>query len=90
MQGKSYEEHFLAKFMFFTFFSAILDHMTHNSDREIAISFFERYLSLGIIVYILQGCTNCVNLEMEPKHLTKSDIQLKPNISRTKHDQRVL
>ena len=36
------------------------------------------------------GCTSCANLEMESKYLMKSDIQLKPNISRTKNDQRVL
>ena len=30
------------------------------------------------------------NLEMEPKYLTKSDLQLNPNILRTKDDERVL
>ena len=39
---------------------------------------------------VSHSCTNCANLEMEPKYLTKSDIQLKPNISRTKNDKRVL
>ena len=36
------------------------------------------------------GCTNCTNLEMEPKYLTKSDVQLKPNILKTKNDKKVL
>ena len=37
------------------------------------------------------GCTNCVNLEMEPaKYLLKNDIQLKLNISRTLKDKMVL
>ena len=31
-----------------------------------------------------QGCSNCLNLEMEPKHLTKSDVQLNSNILRIK------
>ena len=35
-------------------------------------------------------CTNRLNLEMEPKYLTKSDIQLNPNILRTKNHKRVL
>ena len=35
-------------------------------------------------------CTNPLNLEMEPKYLKKSDIQLNPNILRTKNDKRVL
>ena len=34
--------------------------------------------------------TNCTNLKMEPNYLTKSDVQLKSNISRTKNDKRVL
>ena len=38
----------------------------------------------------VHSCTNCANLEMEPKYLTKSDIQLKPNILRAKNDKRVL
>ena len=33
---------------------------------------------------------NCSNLEMEPKYLTKSDIQLNPNMLRTKNDKRIL
>ena len=36
------------------------------------------------------GCTKLRNLEMEPKCLTKSDVQLIPDISRTKNDKRVL
>ena len=36
------------------------------------------------------GCTNRSDLEMEPKYLTKSDVQLNPNILRTKNDKRVL
>ena len=36
------------------------------------------------------GCTNCTNLEMETKYLTKSDVQLKPNILKTKNDKKVL
>ena len=36
------------------------------------------------------GCTNRSNLEMELKYLMKSDIQLNPNILRTKNDKRVL
>ena len=40
--------------------------------------------------FFLHSCTNCLNLEMEPKYLTKSDFQLNPNISRTKNDERVL
>ena len=42
----------------------------------------------------VHGCTNRSNLEMEPKYLTKSDgpsdVQLNPNILRTKNDKRVL
>ena len=34
--------------------------------------------------------SNCLNLEMEPKYLTKSDIQLNPNIWRTKNNKRIL
>ena len=34
--------------------------------------------------------SNCLNLEMEPKYLTKSDIQLNPNILRTKNNKRIL
>ena len=37
----------------------------------------------------LHGCTKLLNLEMEPKCLTKSDIQLIPDISRTKNDKRI-
>ena len=32
------------------------------------------------------GCTNHSNLEMEPKYLIKSDVQLNPNIFKTKND----
>ena len=39
---------------------------------------------------ILHNCTNCSNLEMEPKNLTKSDVQLNPNVFRTKNDKWVL
>ena len=39
---------------------------------------------------IVHSCTSCSNLEMEPKYLTKSDTQLKPNTSRTKNYKRVL
>ena len=38
----------------------------------------------------VHGCTNRSNLEKEPKYLTKSDLQLHPNILRTKDDERVL
>ena len=38
----------------------------------------------------VHGCTNPSTLEMEPKHLTKSDLQLNPIILRTKDDERVL
>ena len=37
-----------------------------------------------------QSCTNHLNLEMEPKYRTKSDIQLNLNILRTTNDKRVL
>ena len=37
-----------------------------------------------------RDCTNRSNLEMEPKYLTKRDVQLNPNISGTKNDKRVL
>ena len=47
----------------------------------------KRLLVLNLTI-ILQGCTNCTNLEMEPKYLSKSDVQLKPNISRIKNDKR--
>ena len=30
-------------------------------------------------------CTNCSNLEMEPKYLIKNDVQLNPNIFKTKN-----
>ena len=36
------------------------------------------------------GCTKLPNLEMEPKCLTKSDVQLIPDISRTQNDKRIL
>ena len=36
------------------------------------------------------GCTNCWNLEIEPKYLTKKDAQLNPDILRTKNDKWVL
>ena len=39
---------------------------------------------------IVHSCTKLPNLEMEPKCLTKSDVQLIPDISRTKNDKRVL
>ena len=41
------------------------------------------------ILRLIHDCTNGSNLEMEPKYLTKR-VQLKPNISRTKNDKRVL
>ena len=31
-------------------------------------------LAQAVKLIILHGCTNCLNLEMEPKHLAKSDI----------------
>ena len=34
--------------------------------------------------------TKVPNLEMEPKCLTKSDVHLMPDISRTKNDKRIL
>ena len=39
---------------------------------------------IGTPKTITHGCTSCKNLEMEPKYLTKSDVQLKPNISKKK------
>ena len=36
------------------------------------------------------GCIKLPNLEMEPKCLMKSDVQLIPDILRTKNDKRVL
>ena len=36
------------------------------------------------ILCSVHSCTVRSNLEMEPKYLTKSDVQLKPNISKTK------
>ena len=38
----------------------------------------------------VHGYKTCSNREIEPKYLTKSEIQLKPNISRAKSDTRVL
>ena len=38
----------------------------------------------------LHSCTKLRNLEMEPKCVTESDVQLIPDISRTKYDKRVL
>ena len=35
-------------------------------------------------------CRNCLNLEMELKYRTQSDVHLKPQMSRTKNDKRVL
>ena len=37
-----------------------------------------------IPLFLTHGCINHLNLEMEPKCLTKSDVQLNPNILRTK------
>ena len=34
------------------------------------------------------GCTNHLNLEMEPKYLTRSDVQLNPNILRTENKKK--
>ena len=39
--------------------------------------------------FLVHGCTNCLNLEMEPKYLTKSDIYLRLDILRTKNNKRV-
>ena len=39
---------------------------------------------------IVHSCTKLPNLEMEPKCLTKSDVQLIPDILRTKNDKRIL
>ena len=36
------------------------------------------------------GCTNHLNLEMEPKYLTRSDVQLNPNILRTKNKKKIM
>ena len=36
------------------------------------------------------GCINHLNLEMEPKYLMKSDVQLNPNIVRTKNNKSTL
>ena len=38
----------------------------------------------------VHGYKTCSNREIEPKYLTKSEVQLKPNISRAKSDTRVL
>ena len=52
--------------------------------------YFKQYSNVTLLKLIYHDCTNRSNLEMEPKYLTKSDVQLKPNISRTKNDNRVL
>ena len=44
----------------------------------------------NMVSYCQHSCTNRSNLEMEPKYLMKSDVQLNPNILRTKTDKRVL
>ena len=58
--------------------------------------FQAQFVITAIIFYFAQlstsfhGCTKLPNLEREPKCLTKSDVQLIPDISRTKNDKRVL
>ena len=37
-------------------------------------------------VAIADGCTKQPNREIEPNYLTKTDIQLNPNILKTKND----
>ena len=59
--------------------------------QKIGIKFRKNSKTLTSVTNITtHGCTNYTNLEMEPKYLTKSGVQLKPNISRTKNDERVL
>ena len=58
-----------------------------NKVTGISMGFFFHILHE---VYIYHGCTELSNLEMEPKCLTKSDVQLIPGISRMKNDKRVL
>ena len=36
---------------------------------------------------IMHSCTSCLNVELEAKYLTKTDVQLNPNILRTKNDE---
>ena len=38
----------------------------------------------------MHGCTKLLNQKMEPKCLTKSDVQLIPDISRIKNDKRIV
>ena len=45
---------------------------------------------IATYIYTFHGCTKLLNLGMEPKCLTKSDVQLIPDISRTKNDKRIL
>ena len=40
--------------------------------------------------FLTRYCTKLPNLEMEPKCLMKNDVQLIPDILRTKNDKRIL
>ena len=51
---------------------------------------FNKKASHNMAVVTGHGCTKLSNLEMEPKCVTKSDVQLIPDISRTKNDKRIL
>ena len=48
-------------------------------------TYFSRILAR--LLSVKHRWTNRPNLEMEPKYLTKSDIQLNPDILRTKNDK---
>ena len=57
------------------------------------ISFPWKFLPIRYDKFFIRhsaSISNCLNLEMEPKYLTKSDIQLNPNILRTKNNKRLL
>ena len=49
-----------------------------------------QYFLLHSLNWVSHGCTNRSDLEMKPKYLTKTDVQLNPNIVRIKIDKRVL
>ena len=57
---------------------------------KMKLNYFSRNVTRGKIISFQHGCTKLPNLEMESKCLTKSDVQLIPDISRTKNDKRIL
>ena len=78
---------------------SVLSYVLFYSPSFSSYSFYSSFYSLlcflpPFIHFIplcsIHGCTNHLNLEMEPKYLTKSEVQLNLDILRTKNDERIL